>query len=698
MKFRGSIFLSVAIVLVGWLAFAQPWSNAEKEAAIIQSILTGLNYYHFQPQKIDDQFSEKVYELYLERLDGGRRWFTRADVQQLEAFRYDLDDEALKGSYEMMDLAIQLQDKALSKTQTWYREFLDQPFDFSKEESIELDGEKRGYARNDAELKEYWRKLMKYETMTRLAQKLEKKEEGEEEFKDKSFEELEAEARKEVRKTYDDWYGRLRKRKRSDHLSTYLNALTNVFDPHTGYFEPIDKENFDISMSGKLQGIGARLTTEGDYTKVSEVVVGGPAWKQGELEKDDKILKVTQENGESTDVIGMLLDDVVQLIRGEPGTKVTLTLKKKDGTIKDITIVRDVVILEESFARSLLLETPDAEKVGYIWLPRFYADFQDANGRRCSDDVGKEIQKLKKAGVQGIILDLRNNGGGSLRDVVKMSGFFIEKGPIVQVKSRGRKPEVLEDIDARVQYGGPLIVMVNSFSASASEILAAALQDYGRAVIVGAGPSTFGKGTVQRFFDLDRAIRGHNDVKPLGEIKLTIQKFYRINGGATQLRGVEPDIVLPDTYQYIDTGEKEHKYALPWSQIDPVPYRQNVYRLPNVERLKTASRARVENDAVFRQIDEYARRLKERREDSDYPLQLETFLAEEKVREQQNEAFKELFEKEVVPTARNLPEDLPAIQQDESKKARNDEWLKDVKKDVYLAEALKVMHDLLKMH
>ncbi len=695
MKLKVPIFFSLAVVGLFIAAFYPPIDNAEKEAVLMHSILTGLNYYHYQPQEINDDFSAEVYDLYLDRLDGGRRWLTQQDVKQLEAFKYQIDDEANAGTYEFLSLSIRLINAGIDKTQAYYREFLSKPFDFSKDETIEVNGEKMSFAENDASLKEYWRKMMKYQTMTRMEEKLEKKEKGEEEFKDKTLAQLEEDARKGVLKTWDEWYNRLHKRKRTDFLSTYLNAITNIFDPHTGYFEPIDKQNFDISMSGRLEGIGARLQTDGDFTKVTEVVVGGPAWKEGELEKDDKILKVTQGEGEEKDITGMVLNDVVQLIRGKPGTKVTLQVKKQDGTTKDITITRDVVILEEGFAKSLLLETAGKEKIGYIRLPRFYADFRNPKGRFCSSDIAVELEKLQAENVNGIILDLRNNGGGSLRDVVKMSGFFIEEGPIVQVKSRGRKPEVLEDEDPSVQYDGPLIVMVNSFSASASEILAAALQDYGRAIIVGTGNSTFGKGTVQRFFDLDRTVRGNSQLKPLGEIKLTVQKFYRVNGGSTQLKGVTPDIILPDSYFYLKTGEKEEDHPLKWTEIEPVRYKQNVFSLSNLDKIEGLSAARVQNDEVFQSILEDAKRRKKVQDDSEYPLNLEVFQKEEKQLEKEGEAFKKLFDKEVVAGVINPEVDLAGIEADESKKARNEDWIKNVKKDVYLAETLNIMRDML---
>lgn len=693
MKNRG-LLLALTVAIALFLAFYPPVNNAQKEAALMQSILTELNYYHYRPLAINDGFSEKVYELFLNRMDGGRRWFTQNDIAQLEPWKYKLDDQANEGTFAFLDLAVQLQEAGLEKTQGWYREILDKPFDFTKNETIQTDNKKKPFAKDDQELKEYWRQSMKWETLTRLNEKIEKKEKGEEDFKDKTDEELEEEARKDVRKVYDDWYTRLSKRKRTDHLSSYLNTFTNIYDPHTEYYEPIDKQNFDIGMSGRLEGIGARLQSDGEYTKVSEVIVGGPAWKQGALKENDRIMKVAQgNNAEWSDITGMVLNDVVQLIRGKPGTIVRLFVKKAEGGTTEIEIVRDVVIIEEGFAKSLIIESPQQERIGYINLPKFYADFNDRNGRRCSDDIAAELEKLKQSHVQGIILDLRSNGGGSLRDVVKMGGFFIEEGPVVQVKSRERKPEVLVDDDPAVQYNGPLIIMVNQFSASASEILAAAMQDYERAIIVGT--PTFGKGTVQRFFDLDAVVRGNPEVKPLGEIKLTVQKFFRVNGGSTQLRGVTPDIILPDPWLYLDTGEKDEDFPMDWSRIDPVPYGQKAYSLHNLPIITQRANERIRNSDIFQKIEARAKTIKEQRDNSDHSMNMKTFRAERDKLEAQDKEYNKLFEAEVLTNVNNLPADLAGIQADEGKKARNDEWMKSVRKDVYLVEALNIMHDML---
>lgn len=663
----------------------------------MQAVLSGFGQLHYQPKDINDDFSSQIFDFYLDQVDGGRRFLTQEDIAKLEGYRTSIDDQAQAGQFEFFDASVQMLEAALDKTQGYYREMLETPFDYETNEFIELDGDKKPFAQHDDELKEYWRKYLKYETVERIVNKTKEEEKKGEEEAPKSFEEIEQESREEVLEFLDDWYGRMRKLKREDRLSVYLNTFTHIFDPHSEYYQPIDKENFNIRFSGRLEGIGATLRTEDDYTKVVRIVVGGPAWKQKELEENDVILKVKQEDeDEPKDIAGMVINDVVQLIRGDKGTKVTLTVKKIDGSVKDITITRDVVVLEEQFAKSLILEGEEGseERIGYILLPSFYADFQNKNGRFCSTDVAAEIEKLKAKNVDGIILDLRYNGGGSLRDVVKMTGLFIEKGPIVQVKSRISDPEVLKDSDSRVQYDGPLVVMVNSYSASASEILAAALQDYGRAVIVGS-PSTFGKGTVQRFIDLDRTIRGFNELKPLGEIKLTTQKFYRVNGGSTQLKGVTPDIILPDNFFYIKTGERDREYAMEWTEIDPVEYDQDVLEVDNISKLRSRSEKRIEENEAFQKILANAKRVEQQREESAYPIGLEAYREMREKRQQQADEFDGVMDQVVLENISNLEEDLPGIQADESKKARNDEWLESVSKDIYIKETLAIMHDMI---
>lgn len=656
---------------------------------------------HFEPKEIDDNFSEQAFNLYLEDIDGARRLLTQEDIAKMEAYKFEIDDETANGDMTFFNLSLEIIDNALTKTQAYYQEILASPFDFDIKEKVQLNGEKRGWPATDAELQDYWRRFLKYEVMQEYAEKLEaqqkeqEKENGNEEILAKSKEELEADARQEVLTLFDRYYERLRKLKREDRLSTFLNTITSLFDPHTAYRKPFDSEQFDMRMSGKLEGIGATLQSEGDYTKVTRVVVGGPAWRGKDLEANDLITAVAQGDDEPVNIKGMVLDDVVQMIRGKKGTEVRLTIKKEGGEEQVISIIRDVVELEDVFAKSLIFDgVGEGERIGYIYLPSFYVDFNDRNGRSCAKDVAKELEKLKDEDVDGVILDLRDNGGGGLNEVVDMSGLFIEKGPIVQVKSRGRAPEVLKDTDSKVQYDGPLVVMTNFNSASASEILAAALQDYGRAVIVGSN-STFGKGTVQRVIDLDRTIRGFDQYKPLGDLHLTIQKYYRINGGSVQLRGVTPDIILPDVYHYIKTGEKDQKYPLAWTEIEPTDYSQDVIHLDYMTDLKENSMARVDANDKFQKVKDYARWFKDQRDDSEYSLLFTDYQAREKKQQETSESFRNLMKEGISSTVNNLAVDMSEIEKDESRVARNKSFIESKSKDIYIEETLNVMHDIL---
>jgi carboxyl-terminal processing protease len=631
----------------------------------------------------------------LDRIDRGRRWLTQEDVAKLAPYKDKIDDESRSGTYAFLDLSIDLIDKGLLKSQAYYKEVLAQPFDFSIAEEIEMDADKKPFAKNDAELKDYWRKALKYEVLSRVTESL-KEQKSKPAEEQKSQEQLEKEAREKVLKLYDDWYGRMARNRRNDKLSNYLNTLTSLYDPHTSYFEPIDKENFDINFKGSLEGIGARLQEDSDFTKISSIVVGGPAWKTKEVEEGDLVTKVAQGEEEPKDIQGMRVDDVVQLIRGKKGTLVRLWVKKKDGSIKIVPIIRDLIVIEESFAKSLIIEQTPGEKIGYIYLPGFYADFEDRSGRFSSVDVQAEIEKLKTEQVKGIILDIRDNGGGSLDEVRKMSGLFIKEGPIVQVKSRDYRPEVLSDVDPSVAYSGPLVVMTNNFSASASEILAAALQDYQRAVIVGS-KSTFGKGTVQRFVDLDRVFRGNPEVKPLGQVKLTIQKYYRVNGGSVQLKGVTPDIVLPDMYHFIETGERDLEFPMDWSEIPAVRVQQDVYKIKQFDKIKTNSTQRIAKDTTFQHILENAAWVKSQRDISVLPLEFNAYTALQTKRDESAARFDKLFDKEVITNVNNLVADssVLASTEDESKKARNQSFLSSVKKDIYVKEVLLIMHDMI---
>ncbi len=652
---------------------------------------------HYDPGNIDDEFSEKAYDLYIDRLDFGKRFLLKEDIDQLSEYSKELDDALVDIDYTFFDLSIDLLDVRTKETQGYYEDILAKPFDFSKQESFEFDTDKKEFAKSKKELKDRWRLSLKYEVMADVYDKMEEQEKALEKSDTvtiKSFDELEIAARKRILKRYNDYYHRLAKLDEDDRLSIYINSLVNVFDPHTQYFPPRDKENFDIRFSGQLEGIGAQLTQKNEYVEVTRIIPGSPSWKQGELEVGDYITKVAQEGEEPVDIVDMRLDDAVQLIRGKKGSKVTLTIKKLDKTINEITLVRDVVVMEETYAKSAVVTDEETgNKYGYLKLPSFYVDFAKINGKNCFDDVKAEIKKLKSENIEGIVFDLRDNGGGSLEDVVKIAGLFIEKGPIVQSSGKSGAHKTYKDIDQDVQYGGPLVVMVNAISASASEIFAAAMQDYNRAIIIG-GNSSYGKGTVQNFTELDRMVpKKPAEMKDLGSLKMTVQKFYRINGGATQLKGVVPDIIFPDYYNYMDFGEKDLDNAMPWDEISAVEW-NNWTPSYDFEFIALLSEKRVGQDTLFALIEENGKRLKKIRDNTVYSLNYDDYNDLITQRESDGKKYKSIGKDTLSLVVNSLQADLPGITADTSKQARTDAWLMGLRKDIYISEAYQIMKDI----
>lgn len=712
---KGIIIGIIGLATYLWSGGYTSFDTTEKEQAIIYTVKNMVDYVHFSPKKMNDKFSVQFYDDYIKNLDGMKRFLTQKDIDQLKIYREDLDDQILKQDLTFFDLSINLVNQGIVKTKNFYSDLLDTPFDFSKKDHIETDPKKRSWAKDDEDLKIQWRKYFKYDVLSRIMNKIEDQEKSlklkdslADDIEIKTFEELEKESREKVKERYSDMYKRFEKIERADRFEVYVNAFANLLDPHTSYFSPKDKEDFDIRMRGKLEGIGARLQTDGEFTKIVNIIPGGPAWKGKKLEPNDIIQKVAQEGSDKyVDLTGMRIDKVVTYIRGKKGTKVKLEVKKQSGAIEIIEIIRDEVIIEEGKAKSVILDYnyPDKngieakviENIGFIKLPAFYSDFKAKGGSNCSIDIKKELNKLIAQNVKGIILDLRFNTGGSLRDVITMGGFFIEKGPIVQVKPGKEKPYVHSDNDSSVEYDGPFIILVNEMSASASEILAAAMQDYKRAVIVGS-KATFGKGTVQRFFDLDNMIRGANDIKPLGNLKVTTQKFYRINGGSTQLKGVESDLVLPDRYKYLDVGEREYEHALPWDKIKPLDYMQSVFRIEHMDEIKQRSMERVKIDSSFIYIDQNAKKIKEYSEKTIIPLSVEDYKTWKEDREKQDDFFDSKLGKTIPQLqVKNLDVDLPHIQLDSSRIGRNESWLKNIKKDQDIKEAIFVMKDIIEL-
>lgn len=700
MKNKILIPLSILALLVAFFSFkyvnGEGNNNESKRVIIQETIMAALTRGHFSPRSIDDSLSYKVYHKVLESLDYDKKFFTQEDIDYLNQFELKIDDEIKEGSVAFFDALDSIFLKRIDGSEKLYKEILKQPFQFDGNDSIQLNGAKLDYAANDAALKNRWHQFLKYRV---LAKYVDLKNDQEKTKKDKDFKrktdvQLEADARESVMKNQDFFFKRLRRLKADERFAIYMNSITNVEDPHTDYFPPKDKAMFDESMSGNFVGIGAQLQEEEGKIKVVAILPGTPCAKQGELKAGDVILKVAQGKAEPVDIQGYEIDDAVKIIRGKKGTEVRLTVRKIDGSIRTIPIIRDKVEREETFAKSALINTADG-KVGYIYLPEFYADFNNPNGRRCAVDVATEVKKLKAEGVKGIILDLRNNGGGSLQDVVDMGGLFIDEGPIVQVKTSGETPEKLYDRDKGILYDGPLAIMVNQGSASASEILAAAMQDYKRAIIVGS--TTFGKGTVQRIISLDDMLRYSNrNIKDtIGALKITVQKFYRINGGSTQLKGVEPDITMPDIYQHIDIGERRDKSALKWDEIPAADYAPVAHPI-NVPMLTALSNKRMEANTNFQLIEQNAQKLKEKEEDNSYPLNEKAFRKELEAATASSKKMEELEKKAVPLKITNPKADAAYINRDSTTIARNEAWLKLLKKDIYLSETVNVVNDMYK--
>ena len=649
---------------------------------------------HFSPQDINDNFSKKVFKKYLDDLDREKTFFLQSDADALKKFETKLDDE-LKGSQVEYFLAAgSAFTKRMEESSKIYNDILSKPFDFNTDENVVLDGDKLKYAVNEAEIKDRWRKKLKYMTLERYVDLLDNREKnkGVEGFVVKSDEELEKEARDRVKKIMDRTFERYRlKFTDDDKFSLYVNAVTTTMDPHTEFFPPVDKRYFDEEMSGRFFGIGASLVYDEGNIKVNTLLTGSPAWKSGDVQVGDVIMKVAEGKADPIELTGFSVTDAVKVIRGKKGTEVKLTLKKSDGTIKTVSLVRDEIVQDETFARSAIVHN-NGYKIGYIYLPEFYADFDNPDGNRSYIDVAKEVVKLKEEKVDGIVMDLRNNGGGSLYDVVQMAGLFINDGPIVQVKDRNTKPTVLNDKDRSVLYSGPLAVMVNEFSASASEIFAAAIQDYGRGVIIGS-TSTYGKGTVQRNIGLDPETGFSASNSELGTVKLTLQKFYRINGGSTQLKGVSSDIVLPDNLEYLKVREKDDEDALPWDEITKAHY-QNSNSPFNLQRLQQLSSERLQSNVAFKLIKENTDWLA-KQNDKDYSLQLDKYRKERKMISATIKQLESLMKLQDELDVKALSTELNKWSNDKNKQERFNNWLKNLRKDIYLDQAVKVMNDMV---
>ena len=683
-------FLAFKTMGTGTRTTTNPPSKYEQILKLVGEMLSQA---HYSPQDLNDAFSKKVFKKFMADLDPDKNMYLQSDIKALKKFETKIDEEVKGAPVEFFLEAGKVFNKRMEESSVVYNEILAKPFDFTIDEEVILDAEKLDYATTDAERKDRWRKKLKYMTMERYVdlQDVREKNKGKEGFVIKTDAELEKDARDRVKKIMDRTFERFRlKFTDDDKFNLFVNAITTTMDPHTEFFPPVDKRYFDEEMSGTFFGIGASLQYDDGNIKVSSVLSGSPAAKSGEIQPGDIIQKVAQGKEEPVDLTGYVVTDAVKVIRGKKGTEVRLTVKKADGAIKVVTLIRDKIVQDETYARSAIVKE-GGSKIGYIFLPEFYANFEDPNGARSYVDVANEVKKLKEEKVDGIVIDLRNNGGGSLYDVVQMAGLFIEDGPIVQVKDRDNKASVLKDKDRNVLYTGPLAVMVNEFSASASEIFAAAIQDYNRGIIIGS-TSTYGKGTVQRNIGLDETGFSMSNAD-LGTVKLTLQKFYRINGGSTQLKGVNSDIVLPDNLEQLKVREKDDEDALPWDEIEKASYSdwKPGYDLKIIQQMAAL---RLSNDPTFKLIKESTDWLS-KQNDKQYSLQIDKYRTEQKSIRTTIKQMESLLKLKDSLNVSALPQEVTKYDNDKNKKDRFVQWIKSLQEDVYLDQAIKVMNDMI---
>lgn len=698
---------------------AQGTTELNKEKLIGNILKNALENSHYRGMKINSEVSQKAFGQFLKKVDASKQFLTKKDIAELEVYKNQMDSEMVSGDYALVDKMMVLLKKRLQEAESYRKEFFKNQFDFTGNDTLELDPEKKDFAKDTPELKENWKKSFKQAVLSKYLSLIDEQSENPKKTLKNGFNkkearpkppvkklsdlEMRAKAHETTSKRFEKIFDRLSKLERDDQMEMFFNSIAAVFDPHTEYMPVKKKGDFQTEMTGQLEGIGAMLQEDGSYIKVVQIVPGGPAWRSKELEVDDTILAVAQGAKDSVDLVDVKVDDAVRYIRGKKGSEVRLTVKKVDGTRKVISLIRDTIQIAASFAKSSVLQNKDTDvKVGYIQLPKFYRDFENAT-LNCTDDVKKELARLKTANVDAVILDLRNNGGGALEDAKLMSGLFIGKGPVVQVRNHAGAVESLISEESTPFYNGPLIVLINRFSASASEILAGAMQDYGRAVVIG-GDYSHGKGTVQAVFDLNQGPLLTMFGPTLGALKVTIQKFYRVTGASTQYKGVVPDLSLPDLFSYVDSREKDLEYSLPWDQIKPMNFSKWNKFTYNLSLLKEKSAERVKVNPRFIRLNKNLDYLNKKKKETLVTINLKKQLEEDakskkmseelKLEEEDKKLLVTHFEESLKEHENVRPQDMKKWQKDFDQ--QKEEWVKLLRQDPVLSESVLVANDIVK--
>lgn len=682
--------------------FNSPQKENEKMQTIMISVGNTLNYLSYSPKPMNEAYSEDVYKRYLENIDPMKRYFLQSDIDAFSKNKNNLGKFLKEGNTSFYHATVDRLYERIEEVEKMSENILSQPINLNEDEEIILEPKIKKYPTDMKDLEHEWRKYIKFNILQEM-QSMTEKEESQKKKKDSviahkgvdtikyapiSMEEKKVKATSEVTDLVKNMFRRFKKRDKSKVFTVYMNAYTEVFDPHSNYYSPDDKSDFDAAFSGHITGIGAQISEKKGRLFIGPLVVGAPAWKSKKIEEGDEVLKVKPApKDETVSVVGMLVEEAVKLIRGPKSVPVILTLKKTNGSTEDVTIIRDDVEIEDTFARSVIINNANGEKYGFIYLPSFNANFNDAKGRNASDDVKNEIIKLKKQNIKGIILDLRNNGGGSLTEVVDIMGLFMNNGPVVQVKNGEGKIQVMKNKTNDPIWTGPLVVMQNELSASASEILTGAIRDYRRGVIVGS-PHSYGKGTVQVFVPLKKFLSSNTEY---GDVKLTVQKFYRISGKSTQLKGVDSDVVMDGYFTHDEIGEKYDDYALPWDQIAAAEY--TPFNNININEVMTKANTRIKQNKTYQLLLESANWRKDLSKVEKITLNQTKFFDVMKERKEQIKKFEELKNYNNGLDFSFSKEENERMKTDEAFSDKSKKWAKNLKRDLYLEEALKVLVD-----
>ena len=681
MSLRFSIIITIlSLSIFGFTLKKNKLSDPDKEKVLLEIVKYVVEKGHYNSIDLDDNFSVKIFDDFISKLDPQKRFFTVNDIRQLNRYKYKIDDQIKNYQLEFFEETYKTYNQRVSDAKLFVDKVFETDFDFSEDEFIDLNNDSIPFSFGKNQLFERWRKQIKYSVLDIVTQRYSSD--------SLDFNEIKINAISTVKKNTDDFFDYANELDRDDWFSVFVNSFVSQFDPHTFYFKPDDKEKFDVSISGKFDGIGARLSRADGNVKIVDVIIGGPVWRDKLLDVGDVILAVGQGDDELVSIYGMKLDDSIKLIKGPAGTVVTLRVKKIDGQIQDVKIKRDEVELEETFAKSTVISKND-NNYGYISLPKFYADFDNYKNRNSANDVKNEIIKLKNNGIQGLILDLRNNGGGSLQTVVEMTGLFIEKGPVVQVKSIGNRKKVLYDRDPQVYWDGPLVLLINEMSASASEIISAALQDYNRAIIIGSEKS-FGKGTVQNIIDLNRFIS--NTDYDMGALKVTTDIFYRINGESVQLEGVQSDIIIPDSYMYIFNGERDEKNPIKWDKIGPATYTKWNKYSDKFNYVKDQINKKLDQNKLINNIYDRAEWIRNQQNQKNVPLNIVEYKKYQKNQKQKASQFDNISKYQNELSFNLLKAEKPFINANRELFEARAKWHESLSKDIFIDQAVNALN------